>query len=592
METGTIKNNNAILMKLFRDAFIVMCLMELLNSAASITDSYFIGNFIGSKGIAAMGLARPFYSFTDIICGPLGLGMQLICSRYIGKCEFDRAQKTFSGSLLLGMMISLPLLIVGFTNASMFASMYGVGNGNDEIIPLADMYLKGLFIGVPAMIVQGTLLPIVQLGSGKKLITFSIIAQLVADVIGDALSVFVFDGGLFGLGLATAVSYYASLIPLFLYFARKDAILKLKLTFMPASDLKLIYNAGASKAIKRICNTVKPIVLNQLALIFGTALALSAYSITSQVRDLMISFSASISSAVILIGSLLYGQRDRSGLNTLARISFKAMGFIVLLSGLCIALAGPIARFFISDSDEVTQMAALSIRCVGIMIPFSTFNGVYISFMQVTGRMKLTKILSYLNRLIFIVITSAVLGKLFGTVGLWWALPISEMLNAIVSVLIVRSIRGKFPHKIEDMLCLEPDFGYRPEDYIEISLKTIDDVISLQSSVKRFCSNHGIDDRRSVFTQLALEELTVNVIEHGFPRCKHDPHIHIWITYENGDMFLRIQDNCPDFNVMKYCSRLQEMSRERCVGLRLVSKISKEMSYVNSLGTNNLIISI
>lgn len=592
MQTGTITDNRRILKKLFRDAFFVICLMELIHSAASMTDSWFIGHYMGSDGMAAMGLAKPFYSFVDIICGPFGLGTQLVCSHYIGKCEMDRAQKAFSGSLLIGLIISALLTVIGLAGPSVIASLQSAGKVEDDILKLSEGYLRGLFLGTPAMICFGVLSPIAQLGGGKKIITSGIIAQLIADVAGDALSVLVFDGGMFGLGLATALSYYAALIPLLIHFCSDSAILRLQLMNMPYADLKEIIRSGSSKSIKRICNTVKPMILNMLSIALGTAMAVSAYSITNQVRDLLISFSAGISGATILIGALLYGQRDREGLHCLSRISMQAIGMIVAVGALCIAFAEPIARFFVSDSEDVIEMAAMSVICVGIMIPFATFNGVIISFMQITKRHGYVKVLSFLNRLILIVITSAVMGLLFGTDGLWWALPASEILNAVISLLLIRHLNGRMPRKASDLLCLADDFGYMPEDYIEISVRNPDDMAELQEKVGTFCTEHGIDSRRSFFTQLALEELTMNVIRHGFPECRHKPQLHIWITYDDGDMYLHIQDNCPGFNVMKHCAEMQQESSEHCVGLRLVKGIAKEMKYVNSLDTNNVIITI
>ncbi|MCQ2530393.1 MAG: ATP-binding protein [Lachnospiraceae bacterium] len=593
METGTITNNKKIITRLFVNAFFVMCFLEIMNSAASLIDSYFMGNYIGTVGMAAMGYARPFFSFVDIICGPLGLGMQLVCSHYIGKAETDRAQKTFSGSFTLGILASLVIMVLGLLCSRFVVNMYGTGENVAGVIPLAESYLKGLFIGTPAMIAFGIMSPIAQLGNGKRVITFSILAQVVADVIGDALSVFVFHGGTFGLGLATAISYFASLIPILIYFSKENAILQLKFSFSPFADMKDVMNAGMSKAIKRVCNTIKPIILNGLSLVLGTSLALSVYSVTNQLRDLLISFSAGTAGAVVLIGAMLYSQYDKNGLECLAEIAMKTILFISGISVLCIIFARPIAGIFISDSEEVLNMAAMSIRCVGIMIPFSTFNGMFISFMQISKRYKAVNILSYLNRLILIVVISALFGVLFGINGLWLALPASEIVNAIICVFVVRHWTGKFPKSAFDLMCLDKNFGYRPEDYIEISVHSAEEVASLLDSVKVFCKDHGVDSKRTLYTQIALEELANNVIEHGFTKTKiKDPVIHIWITYIEGELSLRFQDNCPGFNVMKLCSELKKEGPERCVGLRLVSGISKEMRYINALNTNNLVITI
>lgn len=542
--------------------------------------------------MAAMSYARPFFSFVDIVCGPLGLGMQLVSSNYIGKGDVKRAQKTFSGALFIGLIISAIFVLLGLLIPDNVASSYAVKKGMAEILPLSSKYLDGLFIGIPAMIGFGILSPIVQLGGGKKLITYSIVVQLIADIIGDSLSVFVFKNGIFGIGLATSLSYYFSLIPLFVYFCRKDAILRLRLSAMPFADIKEIVKAGATKAIKRICNTIKPIVMNLLSVILGTSLALSAFNITNQMRDLLISFSAGVAGAVILIGALLYSQRDRTSLKALTEFTLWSIVFIAVIGAICIIFSRQIVGIFISDSEEVIEMAALSIRCIGFMIPFATFNGVFISFQQMTGRYKTANKLSYLNRLILIVFFSAVLGFVFGTNGLWWAFPVSEIANTIMCLLIVRRRLGRFPREILDLLCLPEDFGLSENDYIEFNITDKKDIENIFEKVKEFCQFHKIDSQKITYTELALEELSINVIEHGFPKCKKNPIINIWISYDGSDIFLRFQDNCPSFNVMKYCSEIREKNPESSIGLHIISKISKEMYYFNSLNTNNLTITI
>lgn len=592
MKTGTITNNSAMLKKLYTSIFVSFFMIELMYSAASMIDAYYIGNYVGSAGIAASGLARPFFSFVSILGGLFGLGMQLLCSDHIGKGKMELAQDVFSGTLLTASVFSVLMTLFGFFNADSVALLFGRAQATDEVAFLTEEYLRGLFIGAPAMVIFAVLSPIVQLGSGKKIITYSMIVQFITDVVVDALNVFFFNGGMFGFGAATALAYCMALVPLLLYFLRKDAIVKLRLSVLSFSNLQIILRSGWSRALKRICATLKPLLLNRLSLLLGTSLALSAYSVTNQVRDLLISFSAGTAGAAMLLGTLLYGQDDRDGLRILSDIAVKTIWLAAALCGMCILFAKTIAGIFIKDSVEVLNMAAFSIRCIGIMIPFSTMNGLNISFMQITKRFRLVNLLTYLNRLILIVLTTAVLGAIFGINGLWWALPVSEVLNVIISLFFVRNISGTFPRKAVDWLCLSPDFGFREADYMELSVQNTEEITSVLDRVKEFCADHDIDSRRSFFTQLALEELTVNVIEHGFPFCKEKPMIHIWITYEKGDMKIRIQDNCPGFNVMKHFSELQKASRERCIGLRIVSSISKEMNYMNLLNTNNLIITI
>lgn len=586
------RSRKAIMIRVFCGAFFVASLLEIINSISSVVDSYFVGHYVGSLGVAGQSLVRPYFSLVGIIGGTLGLGMQLVCSGCIAKGETDKSQKVFSGVLTFSLIISLLLTFFGMIRTEAFISVYGTRSGMDEVGPFAICYLKGLFIGTPAIILYGILTPIVQLADGKRRITVSMIVHIIAAVAGDVISVFVFHGGMEGIGLATALSYYFALLPFVSYFIRKDALFKIRLSFLPFSDLKSVLNSGAAVAIKRVCNTLKPIILNSFSLILGTSLAVSAYGITNQVRDFLISFSAGVAGSVVLIGALIYAEKNREGLEFLAKISIVSIGAIAAVGALIMISSEKIAAFFITDSSEVLEMASVSIRCVGLMIPISTINGVFVSFMQITKRFKVANTMSFLNRLVLLVVTSAVLGAAFGIDGLWWAFPVSEIVNVIIEILTVWKITGKFPVKIMDFLCVSDDFGYNSDNKIEFSPRSIEDVSDILDQVKEFCVSRKVDDRRTFYTQLVIEELTANVIQHGFPKCKKKPLLSVYLLYDEDEIYLRIQDNCPKFNVRDYCSGLSGTNPEHGVGLRCVSRFSKDMQYMNILETNTLTITM
>lgn len=585
-------NRKKILIRIFWGAFWVASLIELINSAASSVDYYYVGHYVGSQGIAAISLVRPFFSFTGIIGGPLGLGLQLVCSSHIAKGETNRAQKVFNGVFALGLICSTIFSIFGILFTDTFISMYGTKNGVEEVLPFAIDYLRALFIGAPAIILYAVMTPTIQLVDGKKRVTASMIMHIIVAVMGDAVSVFIVKGGMFGIGLATSISYYVALVPYIHYLTRKDAIFGIKMTFMGFEDLKDVLNSGSSVAIKRVCNTLKPVILNTLSLLLGTTLAVSAYGITSQVRDILISFSAGVAGSVVLLGAVLYAEKNRASLEYLAKVALTGIGVITGIGVLLIIFSHRVAAIFVTDSKEVLNMASLSIRCVGLMIPLSTFNGVYISFMQITKRFKVVNILSFLNRIILLVATSAVMGMAFGINGLWWAFPVSELINLIICLFITWKINERFPTTITDFLCLPEDFGYKIGSCIEFSPKSIQDIPGMLDAIKKFCDLHGVDSKRAFFTELVTEELTTNVIQHGFAKCKKKPLLAICLVFDNDTLYLRIEDNCPKFNVRDYCCELSNGDLAHGVGLKCVSKLAKDMQYMNALEINTISITM
>ena len=191
----------------------------------------------------------------------------------------------------------------------------------------------------------------------------------------------------------------------------------------------------------------------------------------------------------------MYAEKNRASLEYLAQIALAGMGVVTGIGVLLIIFSHQVAALFITDSKEVLDMASLSIRCVGLMIPLSTFNGVYISFMQITKRFKVVNVLSFLNRIVLLVATSAVMGVAFGTNGLWWAFPVSELINLILCIFVTWKINGRFPTTIADFLCLPEDFGYKSGSCIEFSPQSIQDIPGILDEIKEFCTSYEVDSK-------------------------------------------------------------------------------------------------
>ena len=175
-------------------------------------------------------------------------------------------------------------------------------------------------------------------------------------------------------------------------------------------------------------------------------------------------------------------------------------------------------------------------------------------------------------------------------------LYISNILNGFICLGIilwyVRKRTGKFPKSIEDILMIPDDFGAGDNDRIDIEVKEIGAVNTVSEQVIAFCRGHGIDQRRSNFAGLALEEMAGNVVEHGFTKDKKKHVVDMRVVHKNGDIILRILDNCRSFDPLERIRNFNEGDRFSNVGIRLVNSISKDVQYQNLLGMNVLTIRI
>ena len=87
---------------------------------------------------------------------------------------------------------------------------------------------------------------------------------------------------------------------------------------------------------------------------------------------------------------------------------------------------------------------------------------------------------------------------------------------------------------------------------------------------------------------LSVEEMTVNILEHGFTKDKLDHNVDVRVVLEEDCRVIRIRDNCIQFDPTSYLELHQSDDPAAHIGLRMVMGMVKEANYVNTLGLNNL----
>ena len=107
--------------------------------------------------------------------------------------------------------------------------------------------------------------------------------------------------------------------------------------------------------------------------------------------------------------------------------------------------------------------------------------------------------------------------------------------------------------------------------------------------ITAFCKEHGVDARRGYFAGLCMEEMAGNVVEHGFKSDTKAHSVDIRVVLKGDEIILRIQDNCQGFDpTLLYAQTAEAEDAGKNVGIRLVYRIAKDVSYQNLLGMNVL----
>lgn len=111
-----------------------------------LADTYFIAEGLGSTGLAALNLAIPVYSMLCGIGQMLGMGGAIQFGHSAARGEHHKGDRIFSDTLLMGMVIAVPLVLLGALGSDPLAALMGA---DAQTLADTSVYLKWLLIFSP-----------------------------------------------------------------------------------------------------------------------------------------------------------------------------------------------------------------------------------------------------------------------------------------------------------------------------------------------------------------------------------------------------------------------------------------------------------
>ena len=229
--------------KLIKQMLAAQTLSALTVSLCLLIDNIMIGRFLGVQAIAAYGLANPILLVIGAIGSMLAAGVQVACSKSLGSGSQEETNKGYSSAigLTLGISLVFVLLVLIFRNP--LATAMGAGS-EGELFDQTRDYLAGFILGAPGSIGALILVPFLQMAGQSNLLIAAVLGMTVADVGFDLLNVLVFHGGMFGMGLASSLSYYVAMVIAMIYFLSKKCVFAFSFKFITMKKIRELLVGG------------------------------------------------------------------------------------------------------------------------------------------------------------------------------------------------------------------------------------------------------------------------------------------------------------------------------------------------------------
>ena len=586
------RSNKKIIRSLFNNYLGTVFLSELAFSVCTVIDGVLSGQYLGERALAAIGLCSPFPSILAAFSGILSAGCQSKCSYYMGRGEKENANRVFSTVVCVSMIFSILITVIFIFFAEPIAYAFGASKKTADLLPYTTDYLISCSIGTVGMIMYTILCPIVQLEGKHSYVKGATIVLAGLNIAGDLANMFIFKGGLFGVGLVTALSNIASCAVLAVALFSADA--DVSFAFSPGLiDIKVLpelLHKGSPKAVRRCANAMRPIFMNRLIMAAAGSAGVAALSVQGNLRAFSGTLGAGIAGTMLVIAGVVNAENDFASLAQLLKECVRKILILVVPFSILLIVSAPvIVGFYMPERSEATEMAEKAVRSYSLALPFVAFNEMYINYFQGTGRPGASSTLSVLSRIGMIVPCGLLLYFLFGANGVWAALFISE---AALSLCIgcFSLVKGKGRSISEKLLFIDHSI-YDNTVFFDDVISEKDKADGISERIGIFCTENGIDKRHSFLTSLFCEELVSNIIKYGFGDNK--PHnIDLRISVSGEEIRIRIRDDCKPFDPKKWYDINHTDDPAANVGIKIVLKMSKKFEYTTTFRMNNVVIVI
>ena len=570
----------------------VQILLAAVGTVNGIVSGLFAGNFVGEIAMSAIGLYSPIRLLMDALSALLFGGATILCGRYLGRNQQEKVHNLFTLDIFLaaaaGAAFCLFMLIISFFNLSSFLTR------DDAVRLVFNQYLLGQAVGVLPLFLGEQLSAFLSMENKFNLTTTASLVMIAVNALLDLLFVKVLHLGAFGVALAYSLGNWAFFAVQAQYFLRKNRSLHFTFRQVSWRESGRIIKIGLPGAASAIYQSMLGLIVNGLITTYVGSAGLSAYAASDSILCFFWSVPIGMLAVSRMLLSISIGEEDRQTLTDVMRNMFRF--FVPLMCAVSVVimlLAVPLTHQFYRDpSAPVYMMTVRAFRILPLSMPLSVIYMHFVCYGQVSDKQVLVHLLSVLDGFICIAAFTALLIPGYGMNGVY----IANVLNGVVTLITIFLYsflkNHHVPGNMEELMVIPDNFGVAENDRMDLTVRSMDEVVVVAEKVQLFCLEKGLDARRSYLAGLAMEEMAGNVVSHGFQIDNKKHSVDISVVYKNSGLLLRIRDDCRPFDPGERKKLTEPSDPVSNIGIRLVFQMAEDVEYQFILGLNVLTIRI
>ena len=414
---------------------------QLISVFYNTADTYFVSK-LSTSASAAVGVVFSLMSIIQAFGFGIGMGCGSIISRSLGNRDNERADRTASSAFFFAAAVGLLICIAGLCTLRPLMRLLG---STETILPYSESYARIILLAAPIMCASFVLSNTLRSEGEAMLSMYGICAGGLLNVALDPLFIFVFDMGIAGAALATALSQLVSFC-LLLAGTRRGGNIRLKLRNFRFSGFYFswIVKGGLPSLGRQGLASVATICLNLAAKGYGDA-AIAAMSVVQRIAMFGASAMIGFGQGFQPVCGFNYGaglfSRVRRGFWFCVKVSTAAL---LVVAALGYAFAPKLIALFRDDPQVIAYgAAALRYQCITFFLQGWVVMGNMMQ--QAIGKTVPATFMATARQGLFFIPAVWILNAALGFLGVQLAQSAADVITFLVSIPIQRKILRELP---------------------------------------------------------------------------------------------------------------------------------------------------
>ena len=422
------ENIGKLLMQYAVPAIIAMTASSLYN----MVDSIFIGHGVGTMAISGLALTFPLMNLAAAFGSLVGVGAATLISVKLGQKDYDTAQRVLGNVFVLNILLGVAFTVIVMAFLDPILYFFG---GSDETVGYARDYMYIILLGNTITHLYLGLNAVLRSSGHPQKAMYATIATVIINTILDPVFIYGFGWGIRGAAIATIVAQIISLMWQLWIFSSKEELLHFHRGIFRLKR-KIVFDSlaiGMSPFLMNMAACFIVILINQGLKKYGGDLAIGAFGIVNRLGFIIVMIVMGLNQGMQPIAGYNFGAKQYERVTKTLKLTIiyatgvTTFGFIIGM-----LFSDTVVGIFTSDA-ELIELSAKGLRIVVMFFPIIGFQMVTANFFQSIGMASKAIFLSLTRQMVVLLPCLLILPRFFGAAGVWYSMPISDLLASLIA---------------------------------------------------------------------------------------------------------------------------------------------------------------